>query len=56
MTKSIKKEIVKKWEIILTEYELVKKKQGRHFTKCKDLYDAYSTSAKQVRKLLSKVD
>jgi len=50
MTKSIKKEIVKKWEIILTEYELVKKKQGRHFTKCKDLYDAYSTSAKQVRK------
>jgi hypothetical protein len=50
MPESIKREIIKKWLMILTEYELVKKKESKHFTKCKDLYDAYSTSAKQVRK------
>jgi hypothetical protein len=50
MPKSIKRELIKRWLKILTEYELVKKKQSKHFTKCRDLYDAYSTSAKQVRK------
>lgn len=54
MSESIKQEIVKKWKMILIEYELVKKKQSKHFTKCKDLYDAYSTSAKQVRKYYAK--
>lgn len=54
MSKSIKQEIVKKWKMILIEYELVKQKQSKHFTKCKDLYDAYSTSAKQVSKYYSK--
>jgi len=54
MPESIKKELIKKWKNILTEYELVKQRQSRHFTKCKDLYEAYATSAKQVRKYYTK--
>lgn len=54
MSESVKSELIKRWKIILTEYELVKQKQSKHFTKCKDLYDVYSTSAKQVRKYYNK--
>jgi len=54
MPESIKQEIIKRWKIILNEYELVKKKQSKHFKYCKDLYEAHSTSAKQVRKYYDK--
>jgi len=54
----IKKELetytIKHWKGILSEYELVKIGENEHFATCKDLYDFYHTSAKQVAKYRAK--
>lgn len=54
MTKAIKDHITKHWKKILEDYELVKKDQHRYFKTCKDLYDFYHSSAKQVIKYRNK--
>ena len=42
--------ITKKWQKILADYELVKRKRHPHFSTCKELYAYHDTSAKQVLK------
>jgi len=39
--------VVKRWVLILQEYELVKQKRSLKFKKCKDLYAAHHISAKE---------
>lgn len=41
-------QIIKHWGRVLEDYELVKKQQHKYFKTCKDLYDFYHVSAKQV--------
>lgn len=50
MTKAVKDHITKHWKKILEDYESVKDKNHKYFKTCKELYDFYHTSAKQVSK------
>lgn len=43
-------QIIKHWGKILEDYELVKKGAHKYFKTCKELYDFYQTSPKQVLK------
>lgn len=43
-------QIIKHWGRVLEDYELVKKGQHKYFKTCKELYDFYRVSAKQVLK------
>jgi hypothetical protein len=44
----------KHWKRILEDYDLVKAQKHSYFKTCKDLYDFYDTSAKQVIKYRNK--
>ena len=54
MTKHIQDHINKHWKRILEDYELVKASKHTYFKTCKELYDFYQTSAKQVLKYRNK--
>ena len=43
-------QIIKHWGKILEDYERVKRNAHQYFKTCKDLYDFYRVSAKQVLK------
>ena len=47
---TLEKNLVKNWEKVIRDYELVKKGAHRYFNTCKDLYEFYQTSAKEVAK------
>ena len=55
MTKDIQNSIIKNWKKVLEDYEMVKKGQSEYFKTCKELYDFYRTSAKQVSKYRRKL-
>ena len=50
MTKEIRNHITKHWKKILEDYELVKGNNHKYFKTCKELYNFYHISAKQVSK------
>ncbi len=54
MTKSIKDHITKHWRKILEDYEQVKDGNHQYFSSCRQLYEFYHTSAKQVLKYRGK--
>lgn len=47
---TLEQNLVKNWEKVLRDYELVKRKGHKYFNTAKDLYEFYSTSAKEVAK------
>lgn len=52
--KEIQTYLTKHWGKILEDYELVKRQRHPYFKTCKELYDFYHTSAKQVSKYYKK--
>jgi len=50
MTKTIKNSLIKQWEKIILDYELVKSSAHPYFKSAKEFYNFYNTSAKQVSK------
>lgn len=54
MLNTIQNNLVKNWKKIIEDYELVKASKHKYFKTCKDLYDFYHTSAKQVIKYRNK--
>lgn len=50
MTKSIRQAYQNKWLTILKEYELLKRKKSKYFTKVKDLCEAYGINGKDLGK------